>query len=473
MKNQFDVAIVGSGPAGMFAALEITRIRPTLRVLILEKGKIRSISEANTTRAALDAGERPNVTEGWGGAGAFSDGKFNLDYTGRVGGRLVSGGFVPESIYRERLRHAADMYIEFGGDAKRVFGIPCPEKAERVEQIRREAAGKRMELHTFEIMHLGTSKAHVIVENIREKLQLRGVEIRSECRVNDALLDNDRWHLQTTLEDIHCVKVVFCPGRSGADWFREFAIRQNIPLVNNGVDIGVRVETRQAIMSELARLFWEPKLYFRAPNDDELRTFCGCSEARVAIEEYRDTGISCANGHSDPADPTGNYNFSVLQTQVFTHPFNNPLAYGTCVAQLHNMLSGGVIVQRLGDLRHGRRSTLERLRQGNVSPTLTQKEGAEPGDLGLAMPYRFLRGILAFLEAMDAIAPGINLTDTLLYGPEIKFNAVLAHANPMRGFEAKPGLHVAGDGAGYTRGLNGASVMGLIVGGWIGENFDH
>lgn len=470
----YHVIIVGTGPAGMFAALALTQLAPHLKVLMLEKGKLRSLQDAAAIRAAYEAGEQVNVTEGWGGAGAYSDGKYNLDESGRVGGRLVTGGFMPRVRYNELLHLASKLYVEYGADGNRMFGVREPQDEARVREIRRMASGHNMVLHEFPIMHLGTSNAHLIVENFRSELERRGVEIITECRVESFVREPNGWRVITSKGDYTTTRVIACPGRSGASWFREAAQEIGIELANNGVDVGVRVETTMDIMEELTRLFYESKFYFTGGNDDSLRTFCMCPYGLVAVEEYRDTEIFCANGHTDPAHKTPNCNFSVLQTQVFTRPFNDPLAYGRAIAALHTMLSGGgILVQRLGDLRKHRRSTEHRLKKGMVQLTCTDPR-VIPGDIGLAMPGRFIHGIIHFLDALAVVAPGISSDHTLLYSPEIKFNAVRANANPSRGFEAlsaldEPltGFHVAGDGTGYTRGLNGASVHGLEVGGFV------
>ncbi|MFH1426400.1 MAG: FAD-dependent oxidoreductase [Candidatus Kerfeldbacteria bacterium] len=465
----------------MFAAIKLVELRPDLSIIMFEKGKRRhngSSEDLDKIASGSCDDEHPDsLTEGWGGAGAVSDGKFNLDETGRVGGRLVTGGYVSRETYVRRLHEAADLYIKFGGDNKRIFGVRDEKNVDavrRVRELQRIGAAHRIELHTFPILHLGTSTAHAIVENIRTYLTDHGVEIMEECMVQDMVHTDRGWMVQTRERGTCWAKhVIVCPGRSGATWFRAFAEAKGMLLHNNGVDIGVRVETSQVIMEELTDLLYEAKCYFRSGNDDNWRTFCMCPNGRVAMEHYQDTGIRCANGHTDPENLSDNCNFAVLGTQVFTAPFSNPLRYGQRIADLHNDLAGGegILVQRLGDMRDQRRSTPHRIAKSMVTPTLTEEGGAIPGDIRLAMPGRFTAGLMRFFEAFDFIAPGINNPDTLLYGPEIKLHMSRVEADPTRGFEAAHHLHVAGDGAGYTRGLNGASVHGMLVAEWIAKNF--
>lgn len=470
METNFKVGVIGTGPAAMFAVLELTRLAPGVSVVMFEKGRIRSAGEASSTRAALDAGERVNVTEGWGGAGAFSDGKFNLDESGRVGGRLVGDGLVSQEVYAQLLHEAARIYVQFGADSDRTFGIKDETHRPTVTDLKLRAAAKDLEIHEFPIMHLGTSKAHLIVENIRAELERRGVVILAECKVEDLAREGDGWRLITEKGEFVVGKVIACPGRSGSNSFIPVLERQGVKLTTNGIDIGVRVETSMDVMRWLTDMFYELKLYHWGR--DQVRTFCMCPEGRVAVEEYRDTGIFCANGHTDPAHPSANCNFAVLVTQRFTAPFNDPLGYAKDIAGLHTKLAGGkgVLVQRLGDLREGRRSKDSRMNKGRIKPTCTDR--VVPGNLELAMPGRFLGSIVRYLDAMAELAPGIASDHTLLYAPEIKFNAAMVEADPTRGFEALPSLYVAGDGVGYTRGLNGASVQGMIVGRWVAENLN-
>lgn len=475
-KKTFDVAIVGTGPAGMFAALKFLQQRPSTSIIMFEKGHDR--------RHQL-VGEDVDVTAGWGGAGACSDGKYNLDETGRVGGRLVTDGLVALDEYKRLLHEAAQLYVDHGGDSKRMYGVRTTDdpdedqrRAQMVQQLQQKAEQHRMRLHTFPILHLGTTTARVIVDNIRQYLEEHGVTIHVNCMVNDLADEGTHWQVLTQCGDFNAKYVIMAPGRSGATWFREFAGRHNVELCNAGVDIGVRVECSQSIMSPLTDLLYEAKVYFMAGNDDKWRTFCMCPNGRVAVEHYQDTGILCANGHTDPVRPSENCNFSVLGTQEFTRPFRDPLAYGRWVARLHNELAGGnsVLVQRLGDLEQDRRSTLSRIERSRlmVNPTCLVHDGSDPdvrgavpGDIRCAMPGRFTLGLRRFFQAFAHIAPGIDLPDTLMYAPEIKLHSSKAAADHRNGFQILPRVCVAGDGVGFTRGLNGASIHGMYVAEWL------
>jgi len=457
MGNIADVVIIGTGPAGMFAALELVALRPGVKIVMLEKGPVRPM------------GDKANVTAGWGGAGAFSDGKLNLT--------SVVGGTVHEIVGREAydvlMREVDERYLAFGGKPNLKDACADPETRVRVERLRASALAADLDLRPFPIRHLGTDTAHDIVMNIKRHLEERGVEIMTGCEARVLRRDGDHWAVGIDHEDgdpmtqgaVFGRHVIAAPGRSGAKWMETEARRLGLHLKNNGVDVGVRVEVLNETLRDITDLLYESKLIYHSKvSDDKLRTFCMCPEGLVAIEDYR--GLKTVNGHSYEASSprrTANTNFAILVTQVFTEPFNDPLAYGAYVSGLANKLAGGgVLVQRLGDLRSGRRSKIEKMPHWVVQPTLRPPD-AIPGDLGLAIPHRQLNAIVEMLDAMERIAPGIASKHTLLYGLEVKFysNQVEADAH----FETKlPNLFVAGDGSGYTRGLNQSSMQGMIVG---------
>ncbi|MEI7741412.1 MAG: FAD-dependent oxidoreductase [bacterium] len=445
----YDVAIIGAGPAGMFAALELVTLKPSAKIVILEKGPLR------------DQGDKASIVSGWGGAGAFSDGK--LDLGSCVGGTI--GQCIGEEPFRELMADIDARYIQFGGRPDLIDAKSDAVKWKRVQDLRIKALSGNLDLAYFPVRHLGTDTAYTIVENIRKFLIEKGVEVRTDAGVESIHPANGSGYTlkfeNPKMEEIGSQIVLASPGRSGAEWFAREAKALGLKLMNNGIDVGVRVEVRADILSEITDLLYEAKLYFESRQGDRIRTFCMCPYGYVAMEDYR--GLKTVNGHSYKDKKSLNTNFAVLVTQVFTEPFDDPLGYGKYVSGLANKLAGGgLLVQRLGDLRDGRRSKAEKMKSWMVQPTLGAPD-AIPGDLALAIPHRHLQGIVELLDAMEAVAPGIASKHTLLYGMEVKFYSYKIQADEKT-FETKlPGLFVAGDGAGYTRGLLQASMNGVLA----------
>lgn len=453
MDTAYDVVIVGAGPAGMFAALELVKRQSTLHIAIIEKGSVRK------------PGDTASITSGWGGAGAFSDGKLTLSPA--VGGQLQD--FISPVQFNELMMYVDAQYIEFGGDPDRLFGGLTPES----EELQRKALAANLDLVTYKIRHLGTDKSYAIVENIRKYLLTRQVDIYVNTEAESINPHEDHFDVAATTTSPNgvrqqqvftCQKVILAPGREGAEWFVSEARRLGLPMQNKGVDVGVRVEVRAETLKHITELLYELKaIYYSKTFDDKVRTFCMCPYGFVAVENYR--GLITVNGHSYANRTSSNTNFALLVTETFTEPFDDPLQYGQSVSQLANLLGGTVLVQRLGDLRAGRRSTPSRIERGIVTPTLTQ---ATPGDLSLVLPYRQMVDILEMLEALESIAPGIASKHTLLYGVEIKFYS--SHVEMREDFETViDGLYAAGDGVGITRGLLQASMCGVLVGRAVSE----
>ena len=444
MPNSYDVIIIGAGPSGMFAALELVKSQPSLRIAMLEKGAIRK------------PGDWKSIISGWGGAGAFSDGKLTLSPL--VGGHLLD--FMPTDAFEELMRYVDSLYLQFGGDPDRLFGGETP----LVSELRRKSLAANLQLVTYQIRHLGTDKAYAIVENIREHLQARGVEIAVNTEAVTVNHDADLFEVVCKTGDAGELAVfkgryvILAPGREGAEWFVNEVKRLGLKMRNKGVDVGVRVEVPADILNHITEQLYELKaIYYSQTFDDKVRTFCMCPSGFVSVENYR--GLITVNGHSYASRKSNNTNFALLVTETFTEPFDDPLKYGQSISQLANLLGGTVLVQRLGDLRGGRRSTPERIERGLVTPTL---KTATPGDLSLVLPYRQMVDILEMLDALDRIAPGIASKHTLLYGVEIKFYS--SHVEMRDGFEtAIDRLYAVGDGAGITRGLMQASMCGVLA----------
>ena len=457
MDNKYDVIIIGAGPSGIFCAYELIENKPDMRILIIEKG--RSIEKRSCPKRVTGRcmGCKPcNITTGFAGAGAFSDGKLSLSPD--VGGNLPEILGYDET--RKLMGESDAIYLKFGAD-KNVYGI---NKKKEIEDIRRRAIKANLKLIECPIRHLGTEEGYKIYQRIQNWLQDKGVEMRFNTMVTDILIEDSKVRGVVTDkgDTFYSDEIAAGIGREGSDWFSHICDRHGIETQVGTVDIGVRVEVRDEIMDFLNKNLYEAKLVYHTPTfDDKVRTFCTNPSGEVATEYY-DDGLAVVNGHAyKSADmKTENTNFALLVSKNFTKPFKTPIEYGKHVAQLSNMLCDGrIMVQTFGDFLRGRRTTEERLCRTNLIPTL---KDAVPGDLSLVLPYRIMLDIKEMLFALDKVTPGIASDETLLYGVEVKFysNKVIVDRN----FETSVrGLRAMGDGASVTRGLQQASANGLCV----------
>jgi hypothetical protein len=448
-ENRYDVIIVGAGPAGIFCAYEIIK-HSNLKVLIIEKGpSIEKRVCPQQNGGICRPCKTCYITTGWGGAGAFSDGKLTL--SSDVGGWLTE--IVERDKVDELIGYVKETFRNFGAE-EREFRPP-EEEARRLYNLARISD---LKLITFPIMHLGSDRTPGILKNFFDYLKEKiDIKFKTPARIIRKAGNND-FEVITDKESYRSRFVVIAPGREGAEWLHKVCSELNIPVENNAVDIGVRVEVAAEVMKPVTDILYEAKLIYTSRKfEDKVRTFCMNPYGEVTTEVYED--VITVNGHSFAERKTENTNFAILVSKNFTEPFKEPIAYGKYIARLANILSGGIIVQRLQDIKLGRRSTYERLGRSIVEPTLKE---AVPGDLSLVFPYRHLSSILEMLEAMDKMIPGVASRNTLLYGVEVKFYSARVSLNseletPVRN------LFAAGDGAGITRGLVQSSVSGIIA----------
>jgi uncharacterized FAD-dependent dehydrogenase len=452
MTKNYDVAIVGAGPAGIFASLELCNAG--LDVILLDKGKeidARVCPVQNRSgRCALCA--PCHLVSGFGGAGAFSDGKLTLST--QVGGRLKE--LVGFDQARELIDYVDSIYLKFGAPPK-VYGV-----GGNIAELEREAASAGLTLTPVKLRHLGTELCHETLKAMQNYLSPK-LDIRLRTTINNIVVDDGAIKAIETShgENLGCRFLILAPGREGAEWLCNEAARLKLSLDSNPVDVGCRIEVPMATMEKLTSTLYESKLEFYSKSfNDRVRTFCMCPGGEVIMESTGGSDpVITVNGIGYTQPKTKNTNFAILVSTTFTEPFHEPIAYGKYLARLANILSGSVLVQRFGDLMDGRRSTQARLQNNPIEPSL---KASTPGDLSFALPYRYLKSIVEMLQAMDKLVPGVASPYTLLYGIEVKFYSSRLKLTPCLETEIN-NMFAAGDGAGVSRGLVQASASGIVA----------
>ncbi len=449
--NNYDVIIVGAGPGGIFAAFELSRLCPDRKIAVFEAGhpleKRRCPIDGDRVKTCIGC-KTCSIMSGFGGAGAFSDGKYNI--TNDFGGTLY------EHIGRKPalalMHYVDDINMQFGGAGTKLYSTA----GSRFKKI---CIQNRLNLLDASVRHLGTDINYVVLKNLYEHLREK-VDFFFDTPVRSIHKEDGGFSVccdgGRAFTGAQCIVSV---GRSGSKWMETVCQELDLPTKSNRVDLGVRVELPAVVFSHLTDELYESKIVYRTEKfEDNVRTFCMNPHGIVVNENTN--GIVTVNGHSyeDAAKQTENTNFALLVSKRFSEPFKDSNGYGESIARLSNMLGGGVIVQRFGDLVRGRRSTVARLEDGLVTPTLA----ATPGDLSLVLPKRILDGIIEMIYALDRIAPGTANDDTLLYGVEVKFYNMEVEAD--ENLETRlPGLYVIGDGSGITHSLSHASASGVYV----------
>ena len=462
---QTDVVIIGAGPAGIFTALEMLRRGSRKRVTIVEKGLPVEKRRCPKRESGVCANCRPycRITTGFSGAGAFSDGKLSLSCD--VGGDLPE--LIGARIAQETIDYTDGIYLEFGADGH-VEGLGS---SETVKDIRRRAIRAGLRLVDCPIRHLGTERAQELYLAIERRLESAGVELRFDCEARDLIIENGeclgvRVRSGGAEEELLAGSTVAATGRRGADWLEKLCTEHGIAHEPGTVDIGVRVECRSEIMELINDTLYESKLIgYPPPFRDRVRTFCQNPGGYVSRENY-DDGLAVVNGHSYKERRSSNTNIAILSSHNFRHPFNQPIAYAQKIGELTNMLgSGGILVQRFGDILDGKRTWEHELGRSNIRPTLPD---AVAGDITAAMPYRAMTNIINFIRAMDRVVPGFASRETLLYSPELKFysNRVSMDSGLTTSVRR---LYCLGDSSGWTRGLMMASAMGVLMGRRLAE----
>ena len=447
---KYDVVIIGAGPGGIFSAYEFALKRPDLKVAVFESGnpleKRHCPIDGKKVKSCLNC-PTCAIMNGFGGAGAFSDGKYNI--TNDFGGTLYQ--YIGREKALELMHYVDGINVKYGGQNTKMYSTAGSE-------FKKICMQNKLTLLKASVRHLGTDINYIVLKNIYELLKDK-VEFFFRTPVRKIEKVEEEYHIFTDDREVICDQCIISVGRSGSKWMESVCKELDIPTKSNRVDIGVRVELPAVIFSHITDELYEGKIVYRTKKfEDNVRTFC--MNPRGIVVNENTNGIITVNGHSfeDPDKKTENTNFALLVSKHFSEPFKDSNEYGESIAKLSNMLGGGVIVQRFGDLERGRRSNATRIEESTVRPTLA----ATPGDLSLVLPKRILDGIIEMIYALDKIAPGVANDDTLLYGVEVKFyNMEVELDNHLE--TRHKGLYVIGDGSGVTHSLSHASASGVYV----------
>ena len=447
----YDIIIIGAGPGGIFSAYELAVRRPELKVAVFEAGhpleKRHCPIDGKKIKSCINC-KSCSIMSGFGGAGAFSDGKYNI--TNDFGGTLYE--YIGKSRALELMRYVDDINMRFGGEGTKLYTTA----GTRFKTVCIQHA---LHLLDASVRHLGTDINYIVLENIYNFLKDK-VDFYFDTPVDTIdIPENGTYNVICGDKTYNCQKCIVSVGRSGSKWMERVCDHLDIPTSSTRVDIGVRVELPAAVFAHLTDELYESKIVYRTEKyGDKVRTFCMNPKGAVVTENTN--GIITVNGHSyeDPAKQTENTNFALLVAKHFSEPFKDSNGYGESIAKLSNMLGGGVIVQRFGDLIRGKRSNANRIEEAFITPTLN----ATPGDLSLVLPKRILDGIIEMIYALDKVAPGTANEDTLLYGVEVKFYNMEVEVNENLETKYK-GLYIIGDGSGITHSLSHASASGVHV----------
>ena len=453
----YDVIIIGAGPGGIFSAYELMQKNKDLKIAVFDAGH-----SLEKRHCPIDGDKVKNcikcktcaIMNGFGGAGAFSDGKYNI--TNDFGGTLYE--YIGRKQAIDLMEYVDKINMSHGGEGTKMYSTAGT-------NLKKLCLQNKLKLLDASVRHLGTDINYIVLENLYNEMKDHMDFFFDTPIENIEILDNGNYRVDTKENSYDCKKCVISVGRSGSKWMETVCNDLNIPTKSNRVDIGVRVELPAVIFSHLTDELYESKIVYRTEKfEDNVRTFC-MNPYGIVVNENTN-GIVTVNGHSyESADlRTENTNFALLVAKHFSEPFKDSNGYGESIARLSNMLGGGVIVQRFGDLVRGRRSNTKRIEEGLVTPTLA----ATPGDLSLVLPKRILDGIIEMIYALDKIAPGTANDDTLLYGVEVKFYNMEVEIDEH--LQSKyPGLYIIGDGSGVTHSLSHASASGVYVARHIAE----